>query len=752
MLLATCLTCITHIVTAGQAAPLADHRGPFIEASPCPVPFGPGLGTTVIRWDSSFPSSEVTVKASGREQRLSTLPSGQQKIDWINIDTVYEFRLYRGLGRKDLVATVDVTRKFEPDDEESENLPVPISTPVSKIRTAELFVAFELLALGMIGLCAWRERSGRAAQWLYPAGVVMLAGVLGAVNLAWLEHFRRGMPIDIDESQFYVDAIDQAGALRHGEYDNFIELFEHADWHSPLLPLSLALCQAPLGDDPFLGYAVLQAYYIILLLATYGIARRFTTPPAALLATMVLASSPGIIYYCRTFFVELPTAALFTAAIYAMLCSEQGRRLKWALAMGVAVGLTNLMRPVCLALVPGFFVALGLQCILSPGDRRRRIIHIAVACLVGILTTGLWYFYFHDPRHPFKSSNLADALDYLTSYGYGQNTTFYNDGGVSLNRPLAVLTYRLRVIVNQGFFLPLATVLSLLAIVGLNARYVRRSGPWMSKERLRSAMGSNVATLGMLTAYVYAMLTSSLNEGDGFMLVVLPVFAVAPIAVFYGTAGRWPQSVAAAGLVLLGIWHVAMQADCSKYLVSEKSVTLPEIGTLRISSGSGRVHESCRYVGFTGPPTLLPAEYRQWMQLNNQVLDHIRSQTKLKHAQVVVGLRDPVFNFSTLDLASRTDFKSRMDTVVFKLDDKLAIGHQATVKDHCDLIRAHLTNRSFAHADRIYLVFGEQTPFELQPAVNQVMSAEAAKQMGFMLGETLLMPDGRHLSIWERRR
>ena len=88
---------------------------PLLTAEPNPAPAGDPdqpLATTVITWNTGNEATgDLYVKVNrSPEFRLARAPSGILKIDWIQFDSTYEFRLYTGKKRSKLRAKLDVTR------------------------------------------------------------------------------------------------------------------------------------------------------------------------------------------------------------------------------------------------------------------------------------------------------------------------------------------------------------------------------------------------------------------------------------------------------------------------------------------------------------------------------------------------------------------------------------------------------------------------------------------------------------------
>ena len=95
----------------------ATHIGaaqPVLSASPNPVPAGDldqPLASTVITWNTGTGViGDLYVKVNREPEKfMARAPRGTIKIDWIQFDSTYEFRLYAKKHSR-LVAKLDVTR------------------------------------------------------------------------------------------------------------------------------------------------------------------------------------------------------------------------------------------------------------------------------------------------------------------------------------------------------------------------------------------------------------------------------------------------------------------------------------------------------------------------------------------------------------------------------------------------------------------------------------------------------------------
>lgn len=115
------VTCSSLLLTACPRAQRETHSRvpkiqtkPFLFADPNPVPAGnpdQPLGSTVITWNTGDEGpGDLYAKANrSPEVFLARASSGTLKIDWIQFDSTYEFRLYVKKHSK-LLTKLDVTR------------------------------------------------------------------------------------------------------------------------------------------------------------------------------------------------------------------------------------------------------------------------------------------------------------------------------------------------------------------------------------------------------------------------------------------------------------------------------------------------------------------------------------------------------------------------------------------------------------------------------------------------------------------
>lgn len=87
-----------------------------ITATPDVVPPGDGPGTTTVSWSTAGGPGEVWVMRleEGQERRFAVGAQGSKEAKFIARGRTYEFRLYRGNDRAELLASVTVTGEGAP--------------------------------------------------------------------------------------------------------------------------------------------------------------------------------------------------------------------------------------------------------------------------------------------------------------------------------------------------------------------------------------------------------------------------------------------------------------------------------------------------------------------------------------------------------------------------------------------------------------------------------------------------------------
>jgi hypothetical protein len=389
----------------------ASDKLPYIDAFPKLVPMaaGRGQGATTIHWDAKTSLARVYVVAGKSEEKLfSGAAAGEQSAPWIASGGTYEFRLYKGTDRRELLAKVRVTGSAPAGTSAS---PASESTRGSGWfgsvkRAIAIFAAVlgAVLALALLvasgdKLLGPREGHGpvpeipfrsRLAAAAPPLAVLLAASALACGNLLWLERFRSHGPLAIEESEFLVSALDLEGQFVSNGVEGFWRQFQDRQPNGPLQPLAASLLAAAITPDVFQGFVVAQVFYVALVLSVYGIGKQLGGGTAGMLAALVVTTAPGTLAASRALDARIASAAAFAVASWALLKSNQLRNRAWSAACGLLAGLACLSSPSTAILIAGLFLFAGFSIPMRSQDRGLRLANFILAAALALAAATLW--------------------------------------------------------------------------------------------------------------------------------------------------------------------------------------------------------------------------------------------------------------------------------------------------------------------------------------------------------------------------
>ena len=365
------------------------------------------------------------------------------------------------------------------------------------------------------------------------APVLTLAGalaVLVASHVLWLALVRRGYPLNVDEAGYLGIAFDFTEAVRDGALRT---AWESQRSQAPLVPL----LTAPVGLVRMAiipSYAVLIGFFVLLTLATYGVARRLVSPWWAVLAALVVATLPAVTDLTRTYIFAVPAAALTMSAIYALGRSDHLRHRRWAIAFGALIGLMVLSRTMNISYVPGLVTAAVVVLAAAPSGRRRGAVNLALGALAGLFVAWTWY-----------RTSWDTVLAYLRDAGYGDRSAEFSSGETgwgSSERWLADI----RNVVQNDLYVPMTVLLAagLAAALAALVRRLRALGG--TGERVQALARSPALVPAVVALEGYLAIVSSTNAGYAFALPLLAPIVVVAVA---GLA-RLPAGPARTGLAV----------------------------------------------------------------------------------------------------------------------------------------------------------------------------------------------------------
>jgi 4-amino-4-deoxy-L-arabinose transferase-like glycosyltransferase len=564
----------------------------------------------------------------------------------------------------------------------------------------------------------------RESGWLI--GVVLLVAGLGAAHVWWIARFRGAFPLDIDESGYLwfsfhlqdVTRADGTAALWNG--------FQHEGWVAPLLPmLTTFVGLLGAGKGIVASLSVQIAFFAVLVLASYGIGSRLHSRAAGALAALVVAGVPSITDFVRTYHLVISSTSMLTFSAFALIASRRFRNRGWAIAWGVGMGLTLLARSMMLAFVPSVAVA-GLLIVLVDRVRGRRLMNFALGLVAFASTSLLWY-----------ATSWHPILDYLTQFGYGRRSHAYGPrlSPLShdwwLHEPTGAVQFSL--------YLPLTLALLaafLAAAVGGLARQMTVQRSSVRDIALRLARSDHLV-LVVVVAAGYLALSSSSNDGTGFVVPLLPSLVLLAVAALFTVPWRAVRLVLVAGLALVSVFNVVMKADVVSAVSRVHVITVPGWVQVPVTNGEGFVHQNLSGaddIALGSPRQWFPDREKGWPTLYGRIAGRLALQQR-PWLHVYFTPQEPILNTSALRMyANRAGFAAADYSYVDTGGDDTAAAY----------------SRFLAQAHPDVLVTTDRSGHSFGSPISPQLVEHAAEASGYRATARFTTPDGRQLRLWTR--
>ncbi|HET6583159.1 MAG TPA: hypothetical protein VFG69_06925, partial [Nannocystaceae bacterium] len=444
------------------------------------------------------------------------------------------------------------------------------------------------------------------------------------------------------------------------------------------------------------------------------------------LAALVTGCVPAVLDFVRTYHLVIPSTALYTTAVYALLASRRLRRRDWAAVWGCALGLTLLSRSMMIAFVPALVVAAAWIVLVDRADRRR-IANFAVGLAAFAGTALLWY-----------ATSWRPILDYLVSFGYGTETP-----GTGVD-PLALgfWTHELAGAVDVVLYLPLgAALLAAFAVAAATFVDSVRSTPNRAAlEQLVSRAARSDAVVPLIVVMEgYLALSSSSNDGTGFVVPLIPSLVALAVVAVLRLPWRPVRGALVVALCGVAAFNMVMKADAVAALSRVRIADVPVYGHVTVANGRGFFHqhlvnEACYELG---PPTRWLADTeRGWLPLFRDATAHLVGLARPGYdPRLSIALHEPVVNASSVRLAS---LRAGFEGGAFEYVDTGGI----------DTVSAYATFLEQRSPDIVLTASAQGCAFS--PRVTQRLVERAVLAHGYQTIDRLPMPDGRELRIWGR--
>ena len=536
----------------------------------------------------------------------------------------------------------------------------------------------------------------------------------------WVIHWRHGQPFDIDEAGYSNLGIADLRALQQRGIIGWIRAVDGPNIFSPITTALATPFLLVLGVHDVTMLLVPLALTLASTALFFALARRILARPAAWAATILLATTPSVIDYSRTFVFVAAATMVMVGALYTLLRSNRLQSRHWSVAFGVCVGLLPLARTETVAYIPGLVVAAAAAGCLAD-QRGRAARNGAIAAVCAVLTAASWLA----PNH-----NWLSVWDYLTGYGYGHAAANYGQSHSHLSYA-ALHTTELSFL--NEIYLPhfLVFALGSLACLVIGVAAVHRSG--------LATVAKRVVRHPLMPALVvvvegFGALSSSTNQGTGFSVPLVPGLC---LLAAWAMHRMWPQRpgrvIAVAGVV--GCLGFIPALPWSWPASRQVSVTLPQLGYAVVTSGQG-LSASGQFIDVSYPSAAQGQLGKEWVTANEQLGQHIASEYPVP-ALAAFLFRNWWYNLNTVNFERNLADASTVPITAPEVEE---IG--ATPAD----LRKWLTT-----SWRRYICIAFTAPGtvdEFTPYINQPDAARLLASQGFVRVGTIPLPDGQTMTEW----
>ncbi len=542
-------------------------------------------------------------------------------------------------------------------------------------------------------------------------GALLLAYL--AIQLRWIFTYRQGL-LDIDESGYLSVALLHFNALKNGGILAWLSSVGQPSALSPIAPAAASWMFAIFGPEPIHGFLVPVLFGIALVVLSYLLGREVGGDSVGFASAILVATTPLIVIYTRSFQFSIPAATFTTLALLALLKSERASNWRWLVVFGVAVGLMPLARSMAIAFIPAIGVA-ALVYVGFEADKVWRIRNLAGAGVIAVLTSLTWL-----------AKSGTHVAGYLLSFGYGNRAVEFGPKLSPLDSLLDVI-YRLAMQIYLPHFVCLA--IGLVAGTAYVATHLRRS---TAIGFLRSPV-TPLAVFGFLCVIILA---STQNKGTAFIAPALPaIYVVAMYGLFCWLRNGAARSIASVAIAAVAIAAFMPLADRDWSVAEARYVDI--LGSrFIVSRGNGTQEE---YEASTGINTLHPlsalppATVAAWKDVNSKTVDRLAS------APTAVGFRSSAYNVNTMLLVEllKTSKYMRLTQI-----EPVVVGpERASYKDWLATGEA---------AKACYLLTSPGTQTDFAPYVDTPTLEAAAADVGFTMVDSWEMPNGRAVRLWQR--
>ena len=580
-------------------------------------------------------------------------------------------------------------------------------------------------------MAAGRRWIANQDRWLI--AVLAAAFGLASLHVLWMARFRWGYVMDWDEAGYTAIALQDFDAFYVG-----LHVFAQTAIHSfgtqpPLVPVSAIPLLRLFGRSVDVAQLVAVPYFVLLVLAAYGLARRLAPSRWAFLAALCVGTAPVVSDYSRVFHFAIPATALLTSALWALLRSEALRRTRWVLASGVLLGLMLLARTMTIAYLPGVALGIGIPLLVVKDDRGLRVRNFLLVWIAAAAVAAVWWL-----------PNWSVVSGYLFGAGYGAEAGSYGTAHSVLS--LGYWTKELKIVGNY-IYLPLAATgfLILVAAAASAASRLQAAADW--GRYVRVCLSSDALLPATVVLFGYLALTSTTNQGTAFPLPWIPALLVLIVAAAATVRVAAIRAGLAALLIAVCALNLAMKNGLSQTLSEPVAADVPIVGTVTVLDGRDLLYAEAQGLGYAvqPPPSRLPAVQKRWPPFYERVARLATTYADSKEMQpyVIVASQDGFFSDTRVVLASVAKYQRFVSTgAITKPQLPSSPEIAAYYRQQFQQFRDNLP------PGYVLLLLTADPPNSAIPV--RPPPGAVARTFGFRPLRRILMPDGRTATLWRR--
>jgi 4-amino-4-deoxy-L-arabinose transferase-like glycosyltransferase len=547
------------------------------------------------------------------------------------------------------------------------------------------------------------------------------------MNLRWISLFRQGQPLDIDEAGYLSIAFSNYLSLLHEGFFGWIAAIESSGFQAPLTTALSSLIFSITKPEIFYGFFVPLFAGSITIISTYLLGSSLASTSVGVICAVLVASTPIIVNYARSFHFALPATAIFTLALVAILRSHRFTYFGWSSIFGICVGLLPLARTMTLAFLPGLLMA-AFWVALWGGQRKRSSVLLLWALLIGLLTALTWY-----------GKNGSAVFQYLFHFGYGSRAVEFGQKSSLLNFSdwLDMARTFIAYVYLPHFCILMFGLAALFFVGGRKLATTDRTSWW-------ELVQSRPLPILICVAEAVLALISSRNKGSAFIAPIVPAaITLAVFSIYMIKNNAIYHRIGAAIACLVATFALTPLIDLRWPTARPISFDFSNSGPMIVSDGRGTIQ---LYEAAAGFASLNPAEPIgqaagfEWVKVSETAAIAIERQGG-QSLITAFGFRHYMYNVNTVNLQHLQAFSSSLD---LRQVEPIITG--ANIAGYV----SWLTEGDARQVCLLLTYSGDQKQFV--PVVRSSDMQSAAQLSNFVPVDRWTLPDSENVTLWRRSR